>query len=109
MECKRPKSLLHVNIWGLSFTLGDGAGAVVGIMVGLVVVVITLGGGIAICVGVVVSNIGSLAVLGCFVARFNIWENLTYAFVVGDPYSRDGVLFCASCNITRISVAAWQR
>ena len=74
MGHKHPDPLLRVNIWGLSVTFGDGAGVVVGIMVGLVAGVIALRVGIAIGVVMIVSTLGSLAVLGCFVARFNIWS-----------------------------------
>ena len=65
----------------------------------------TLGGMVRFCL-VIFSTIGSLGEMGWLVARFRIWASWIYAFVVCELYWRDGILFCGSCKIARISAAA---
>ena len=92
MGRKRPKPLLRVYTWCLSFTLGDGTEVFV-FSVCLVVGVTTLGAWLVTDVVTVVSTLDSTAGVGCFVARFKIWVSWMYALVVDDPYSKDGMIF----------------
>ena len=44
-----------------------------------------------------------------FVARFNICALWKYAFVVGEPYVRDGILDSGVYKISAKSIATWRK